>query len=249
MYKFNWRLLRFKSSSSTRWLERQKNDEFSKKSKTQHFKSRAAFKLIEINDKFEILKNCRNVVDLGYAPGSWSQIVKSSMEKSGKKGKILGVDLINCSPPVGVDFIQGNFLHRETQLKIIDYFNGKYTPLLFGSNKLLTEKVAYPGSGELDHDIDNKQTVDLILSDMLQNTTGMKNIDHLSSMDLCNSVMTFANLLLKKNGNLIMKFYQGNEQAGIENELRKMFTKVYIFKPKSSRSELKEMFFVALKLK
>ncbi|CAH6719591.1 rRNA methyltransferase 2, mitochondrial [[Candida] jaroonii] len=250
MWKFNWRSIRFKSSSSTRWLNRQKNDEFSKKSKTQHFKSRAAFKLIEINERFHILRNCRNIVDLGYAPGSWSQVIKSSMEKSGKRGKILGVDLINCSPPEGVDFIQGDFLHHETQQKIIDYFNGQYVGEVFGSKKLLAEKVAYPDSEPLDHDIENKtQSVDLILSDMLENTTGLKNIDHLSSMDICNSVMIFSNRLLKKNGSLVMKFYQGNEQTGIENKLKQMFTKVYIFKPKSSRSESKEMFFVALKLK
>lgn len=208
---------RFKSSSSSkRWLERQQNDLFSRQSKTLGYKSRAAFKLIEINDKYRIFnRKASNIVDLGCSPGSWTQVALQQAQKHHNTPKILGIDLIKCSLPKGATFIQGDFLTPEIHRRIMQHFDHK--------------------------------PIDLVLSDMMTNATGLGNIDHLASMDLCHSVTHLAHSLLAKNGTLVMKFFMGQEQSIVASELQKMFHKVYTFKPQSSRDELREMYFVALK--
>lgn len=208
--------LKSSSGSSKRWLERQYKDTFTKQSKILNYKSRAAFKLIEINDKYRIFNSkSTNIVDLGYAPGSWSQVAINEMQKRRIDANILGVDLIRCSPPKGVNFIQGDFLAPETHEKITQHFEN--------------------------------QPIQLILSDMMTNTTGMKDVDHLGSMDLGQSVVRLTDQLLAKNGNVVMKVFMGHEQELLESELRDKFRKVYRFKPLSSRDELREMYFIALK--
>lgn len=212
---------RFKSSSSSskRWLDRQLKDIFTKQSKGLNYKSRAAFKLLEINQKYRIFNGkCTNIVDLGCAPGSWSQVAINEMKKkTSVVPKILGIDLIKCGPPRGVTFLQGDFMTPEIHQQIIRYYDG--------------------------------QPIQLLLSDMMTNTTGMKDIDHLGSMDLCQSVVQLADKLLAKNGNLVMKFFMGHEQPLLESTLKDMFQKAYRFKPVSSRDELREMYLVALKKK
>ncbi|WEJ95847.1 2' O-ribose methyltransferase [Yamadazyma tenuis] len=93
----------------------------------------------------------------------------------------------------------------------------------------------------------NNSPVNLILSDMMTNTTGIKDIDHLGSMDLCHSVLQLSQALLNKNGSVVMKFFMGKEQELIESKLREMFAKVYTFKPQSSRDESREQFFIGMK--
>lgn len=210
---------RFKSSSSSkRWLQRQMNDQFTKKSKELNYKSRAAFKIAEINDKFNIFnKSSHNILDLGYAPGSWSQVAIQEMNKRGVDPNILGVDLLRCATPKGVNFMQGDFLHADVQQSIVEHFNG--------------------------------EDINLIMSDMMVNTMGNKDADHLGSMDLCESVLSLSDKLLAKNGNIVMKFFMGREQPTIEAILEKSFKKLYKFKPESSRDQLREIFFVGLKKK
>lgn len=212
-------MIRFKStSSSKRWIQRQMNDQFTKKTKSMNYKSRAAFKIIEVNDKFKIFnKSSKNILDLGYAPGSWSQVAVQEMQNKKINPNILGVDLIRCSPPNGVSFIQGDFLSSEIQKMIMKHFE---------SSK-----------------------ADLIMSDMMTNTTGIKDVDHLGSMDLCHMVVQVSDEILQINGNLIMKFFMGSESSDLEALLQEKFTKVYKFKPQSSRDELREQFFVCLRKK
>ncbi|ODV66113.1 23S ribosomal RNA methyltransferase [Hyphopichia burtonii NRRL Y-1933] len=217
--------IRHKSSSSTRWLSRQKTDIYTKQSKNEHFRSRAAYKLIEINDKFRLLnKHCKYVVDLGFAPGAWTQVAVAELIKKRKqKTKILGVDLINCTPPEGSHFIQGDILSKKTHGEIIDFFN--------------------------ETDSHNEKPVDLVLSDMMANTSGIKDNDHYASMDLCDGVLILTCLVLKKNGNLAMKFYTGKEDGILKLRLQKIFKKVYVMKPEACRQELRELYFVCLKKK
>lgn len=106
------------SSSSTRWKSRQSRDTFAKEAKTAGLKSRAAFKLLEINDKYRIFKRGDTVVDLGYAPGSWSQV---AISKTQPGGRVVGIDVIPAQPPKGVSTIQGNFLSPEIREEVRNF--------------------------------------------------------------------------------------------------------------------------------
>ncbi|QLQ81207.1 hypothetical protein HG537_0E05620 [Torulaspora globosa] len=114
--------VRFNSSSKNRWLTRQQNDHYTREAKIQNLRSRAAFKLMEIDDKFKIF--CGNtpqrVLDLGFAPGAWSQVAS---RRIGDGGMVLGVDILPCNPPPGVSSIQANILSRKTHELIRLYFS------------------------------------------------------------------------------------------------------------------------------
>lgn len=106
------------NSSSTRWLNRQSRDPYTKGSKLSALKSRAAFKLLEINEKHHLFRPGQTVVDLGYAPGSWSQVAKSRV---GENGKVVGIDVIPAQPPRGVSTLQGDFLSESVQGRLREY--------------------------------------------------------------------------------------------------------------------------------
>lgn len=193
------------------------DDHHTKQSKEQGFRSRAAYKLIEIDQKYKIFtRNSANVVDLGFAPGAWTQVALKRGESLQTQLRILGVDLIDCSPPPGADFIQGDILSKKTHAAIREHFGGG---------------------------------VEVVLSDMMANTSGIKDVDHFASMDLCQGVLILACELLNKNGSLVMKFYSGGEDTLLQKRLQKMFHKVHRFKPDACRAELRELYFVCLKRK
>lgn len=183
----------------------------------QGFRSRAAYKLLELDQKFRIIgKSTRNVVDLGFAPGAWTQVCLArfkAMQVSSHD--VLGIDLIDCAAPEGAAFMQGDVFSKKTHAAILDHF----------------------GAGG----------ADLVLSDMMTNTTGTKDQDHFASMDLCAGVMMLTRRVLRRNGNLVMKFYTGAEDAQLQQELESLFHKVHRAKPDACRAELREMYFVALK--
>lgn len=236
--------VRHSSSSSKKWLNRQMNDRFTKDAKASNYRSRAAFKLIELDKKFSLFnKNTKNIIDLGFAPGAWSQV---ALERSRSIGilnlNILGIDLIKCNPPEGVHFVQGDVFTKETQDKIREHFSNQMT-----SGVKSKEQELEPGS-----ELENKNIllpVNLILSDMMANTSGVKNSDHFASMDLCTEALKLALQLLQPKGNLVMKFYTGKEEGLLKEELDRIFTKVYRFKPQACRKELKEMYFIGMKKK
>lgn len=191
------------------------DDHHTKQSKEQGFRSRAAYKLIEIDQKFKLFnKNTANIVDLGFAPGAWTQVALKRSQTLQNKMNILGVDLIDCSPPQGASFIQGDILSKKTHLAIKEHFQGG---------------------------------VDVVLSDMMANTSGIKDNDHYASMDLCDGVLILACELLNQNGSLVMKFYSGAEDPLLQSRLQKMFHKVYRCKPDACRAELRELYFVCLR--
>lgn len=211
-------LIREKSgSSSKRWLARQKDDTHTKQSKEQGFRSRAAYKLIEIDKKYKIFsRTTKNIADLGFAPGAWTQVALMRGEALQNHMNILGVDLIKSSPPQGAKFIQGDILSKKTHQAIRDHFSGG---------------------------------VDVVLSDMMANTSGIKDADHFASMDLCNGVLFLACNLLKESGNLVMKCFSGAENQLLHTRLRKLFHEVHRCKPNACRAELRELYFVCLKRK
>lgn len=206
--------IRWKSKSLARWLDRQSSDVHTLQAKAEHYRSRAAYKLIEINDKFRVLRGSRRIVDLGFAPGAWTQV---ALEKCGRNNtNILGVDLIPCVPPEGALFIQGDIFSKKTHEQIVSHFGGE---------------------------------VDLVLSDMMANTSGIKDNDHYASMDLCDGVLLLSLNVLKKGGSAVMKFYTGKEDHILHLRLSHMFSKVYKMKPQACRNELREMYFIGVNKK
>lgn len=226
--------LRFKSgTSSRRWVARQKDDVHSKQSKSEGYRSRAAYKLIEIDNKYKLFgKSCKSIVDLGFAPGAWTQVALARSKSRNVQPGILGVDLLDCSPPEGATFLQGDIFSKKTHSEIVDYFT---TESAMGKNSN-----ANLSDGP-------KRPLDLVLSDMMVNTSGIKDNDHFASMDLCDGVLILACRLLKKNGNLVMKFYTGKEDQILQKKLEKVFTRVHKMKPEACRAELREMYFVGLR--
>ncbi|KAL6017746.1 2' O-ribose methyltransferase [Candidozyma auris] len=209
-------LCRAKSgTSSRRWVLRQMVDPHSKQSKTEGYRSRAAYKLLEIDTKFKIFgKKTKNIVDLGFAPGAWTQVALNKSKARGVEPNILGVDLINCSPPEGSSFIQGDIFSKKTHEEISAHFQGP---------------------------------IQLVLSDMMANTSGIGDNDHYASMELCDGVLLLALKMLQKNGSLVMKFYTGKEDQLLQKRLEKVFHKVHKMKPAACRAESREMYFVCLK--
>lgn len=208
-----------RKTSSTRWLKRQLNDPFVAKSKLDGYRSRAAYKLIEINNKFQILKTGINVVDLGAAPGGWSQvaakIIKSDAQSA--KNKLIAIDLLPIEGIGGVTSFEKDFYEEDAKDLIIDSLNG--------------------------------QLADVVLSDMAANTTGHSQTDHLRIMDLCENALIFALKILKPGGHFVAKIFRGGAEGDLLEIVKHNFKKVKHFKPESSRKESSEFYLVALEKK
>lgn len=208
-----------RKTSSVRWLKRHLNDPYVINAKKEHYRSRAAYKLIEINEKFNIIKPGMKIIDLGAAPGSWSQISfqiinpnKETLADNPSLGNIIGLDLLNIEPIKGIEFIQGDFSDEEIVEDLLQKINGK---------------------------------IDVILSDMAPNTSGHRQTDHMRIMVLCEKVYEFALTTLKEDGTLISKVFVGGTGNDLLQKMHKSFKKINHFKPKSSRVESTEMYVIA----
>ncbi len=111
--------------SSTKWLQRQLNDPYVVAAKRDGYRSRAAYKLLEIDDKYKILKPGQNVIDLGCAPGGWAQIAEKRVKATAGEGKVAGIDLLDMEPIAGVHFIQGDFTDDDAPENLMNYFDGQ----------------------------------------------------------------------------------------------------------------------------
>ena len=205
-----------RKTSSTEWLRRQLNDPFVAKSKIDGYKSRAAYKLIEINDKFNILAPGANVVDLGAAPGGWSQvaakIIKSDFASA--KNKLIAIDLLPMESIAGVTSFEKNFFDDDTKQLIIESLDG--------------------------------HLADVVLSDMAANTIGHNKTDHIRILDLCENALVFALTILKPGGSFVAKIFRGGAENDLLTMAKENFKKVKHFKPKSSRKESSEFYLIAL---
>ena len=201
-----------KNRISKNWINRQKRDIYVKKSKQEGYRSRAVYKLSEINEKFKILRNGMQVIDLGSAPGSWSQFLSKKI----KNGKILSIDLKKVDNIKNVRHLVGDFSKLDQKKMIKNYFNSK---------------------------------IDLIVSDMASNTTGNKNLDAITTGELSFDAMNFSKEVLKNDGQFISKIFMGSNFNEIVKEAKKIFIKVNIFKPPSSRKSSKENFLICKILK
>lgn len=221
--------------SSTNWLRRQINDPLVAKSKIDGYRSRAAYKLLEINDKFHILKPGMNVVDLGAAPGGWSQVAASIVKSDadGAKNKVIAIDLLEFESIPGVQNFVADFYDESTKKLILDIAIGKEANL---------DDVAQKQDSELQQ----KRLIDVVISDMAGNTTGHKPTDHLRIIDLCEHAAYFAIDILKPGGSFIAKIFRGGAENDLLNLVKQNFHKVKHFKPESSRKESSEFYLVAL---
>tara|TARA_B100000886_G_scaffold43138_1_gene26454 strand:+ start:2357 stop:2968 length:612 start_codon:yes stop_codon:yes gene_type:complete len=201
-----------KNKISKNWVNKQRRDIYVRKSKVDGYRARSAYKLIEINEKFKIFKGGLSVVDIGAAPGSWSQYVSKVI----KNGKLVSIDLKKMDPIAKSIQIQGDFTENETQNVIKNIINNK---------------------------------VDVVMSDMAVNTTGIKNIDSIQTGELCKEAMYFAKEMIRKDGYFISKIFMGGIFNEIVAESKKYFKEVKVFKPKSSRKDSKESFIICRKIR
>lgn len=210
------------TKSSQKWLLRQINDPFVELAKKEGWKSRAAFKIIEIDDKFKIFKKGNLILDLGAAPGGWSQV---AVDRVGF-GNVLALDLLEIDPIAGVKFFQQDFLAPNAHEEIIAKFE-----------ELKSEtKQKFKG-------------FDVVMTDMAANTTGDKTTDHLRIITLLEESLILAEKILNAGGSFVGKVFQGGSSDEILRQLRKSFSSVKYFKPDSSRKDSSEIYLVALNFK
>ena len=196
-----------KNKISKNWVNRQRGDIFVRQSKIDGYRARSVYKLEEINNKFKIFKSGISVLDIGAAPGSWSQLASKSI----KNGKIISIDLKKMEPIQNTVQIIGDFTNPLIQKKIQSY---------------LTRKL------------------DVVMSDMAVNTTGIKNIDSIQTGELCKEAMIFSKEVMQVKGFFISKIFMGSSFNEIVALGKKIFKEVKVFKPKSSRKDSKESFII-----
>ena len=201
-----------KNKISKNWVNKQRRDIYVRQSKVDGYRARSVYKLIEIDEKFKIFKGGLTVIDIGAAPGSWSQYAL----KASKSGKLISIDLKKMEPIGNSVQIQGDFTDEKIQTEIKKNLNSK---------------------------------VDVIMSDMAIDTTGIKNIDSIQTGELCKEAMFFAKDLMKENGYFISKIFMGGTFNEIVAEGKKYFKEVKVFKPKSSRKDSKESFIICRKIR
>jgi len=199
-----------RSKSSGRWLQEHFDDEYVKKSQKDGYRSRAVYKLLEIDEKDQLLKPGMTVVDLGAAPGSWSEV---AAQRVGEKGRVIALDILPMDSLPGVIFIQGDF--RE---------EGPYNALL-------------EALGD--------SPVDLVMSDMAPNISGMKAVDQPRAMYLAELALELARKVLKPGGDLLVKAFNGEGIDAFKQELRKDFKLLIVRKPKASRPRSPEIYLLA----
>jgi len=204
-----------RSLSSTLWLERQLNDPYVARAKRDGYRSRAAYKLIEIDDKFHFLKPGARVVDLGAAPGGWSQIAAKRVGAQDGKGRVVAIDILDIlemGAIPGVDFM------------VLDFLDSHAPDLLKG---------ALGGPA------------DVVLSDMAANATGHRKTDHLKIMGLVEAAAEFAKEVLAPNGAFVSKVLQGGTENELLAALKRDFQTVRHVKPAASRPDSSELYVVA----
>ncbi|MGO2415096.1 MULTISPECIES: 23S rRNA (uridine(2552)-2'-O)-methyltransferase RlmE [Cobetia] len=195
------------SKSSAGWMKEHFDDAYVQRSWADGYRSRASYKLIEIDDKDRLLKPGATVIDLGAAPGGWSQI---AAERVGMEGVVIASDILEMDALAGVDFIQGDFT-EDTVLESILATLGK-------------------------------RPVDLVISDMAPNMSGMNAIDQPAGMYLVELALDLARQTLKPGGNFLVKIFQGEGFDAYLKDMRTSFNKVVTRKPEASRARSREVY-------
>ena len=196
-----------RTRTSKAWMQEHVNDAFVKQAQKDGFRSRAAYKLMEIHEKYRLIKTGMNVVDLGSTPGSWSQVVSKLLQGN---GHIIARDLLPMDPIPRVDFIQGDF-REEAPLKELESYL-------------------------------NNSPIDLVISDMAPNITGIKTVDQPGAMYLTELALDFSLKWLKPGGHFLVKTFIGADFDELVKKMRPEFEKVITVKPKASRDRSSEVY-------
>ena len=209
---------RGKTVSQVKWLQRQLNDPYVKRAQLEGFRGRAAFKILELNEKFNFLLPGSKVVDLGCAPGGWSQVAVGLVnalgaKKNVKTGSVIGIDLQEMEALPGATFHQIDFMDNDADIKVKNILEGK---------------------------------ANVVMSDMAASSSGHKKTDHLRIMALCETAAYFAFDVLETGGTFVEKVLAGGAESDLQILLKQKFTKVHNVKPPSSRSDSSEKFVVAI---
>jgi 23S rRNA (uridine2552-2'-O)-methyltransferase len=199
-----------RSKSSHRWLKEHFSDPYVKKAQAEGMRSRAAYKLEELVERDKLLKPGMVVVDLGAAPGGWSQWVRQAM---GDSGRVIALDILDMPGLAGVEFLHGDFRDDGVLSALENLLNG--------------------------------QAVDLVLSDMAPNMSGVDAVDQARAMHLAELAMDFADRHLRPEGSFLIKLFQGVGFDDYVRDLRKRYARVVIRKPAASRKRSPEVYALA----
>jgi 23S rRNA (uridine2552-2'-O)-methyltransferase len=199
-----------RSKSSHIWMQRHVNDEYVQRAQRDGYRSRASYKLLEIQEKDKVLKPGQVVVDLGAAPGGWSQVAAAIV---GDRGKVLAMDILEMDGVPGVEFLQGDFREQEVMEQLIYLLEGR--------------------------------AVDLVVSDIAPNASGVRAVDQPRAMYLAELALDFARTTLKPGGAFVTKLFQGEGFDDYIRDARSSFSRVVTRKPKSSRAKSREVYMVA----
>ncbi|WP_063670651.1 23S rRNA (uridine(2552)-2'-O)-methyltransferase RlmE [Dyella thiooxydans] len=203
-----------RSKSSSRWLREHFDDVYVKKAQAEGVRSRAVYKLEELIERDHLLKPGISVVDLGAAPGGWSQLVR---QRLGDTGRVVALDILPMQGIAGVEFLQGDFREADVLSQLEAMLDGK--------------------------------KLDLVLSDMAPNMSGVALADQIRSMDLAELALDFSRQWLKPGGSFLIKLFQGTGFDDYLRSLRADFSRVTMRKPKASRARSREVYALATGLK
>jgi 23S rRNA (uridine2552-2'-O)-methyltransferase len=199
-----------RSKSSGSWLAEHFTDEFVKRARKEGYRSRAIYKLKEIDERDRLLRPGMVVVDLGAAPGAWTQYVK---QRVGASGRVIALDLLPIEPLAGIELLQGDFTEESTLAALLDVLGG--------------------------------QPVDLVISDMAPNISGIDSADQARAMYLAELALEFAERVLKPGGGFLVKVFQGRGFNELYKAMQQRFTRVATRKPKASRPRSAEQYLLA----
>jgi 23S rRNA (uridine2552-2'-O)-methyltransferase len=199
-----------KRSSSKAWLKEHRDDPYVQQAQREGYRSRACYKLLELQDKDKLIRRGMTVLDLGSAPGGWSQV---AIERVGENGKVIASDILPMDSLDGVTFIEGDFTEDEAFQQIIEALNGK--------------------------------PVDLVISDMSPNMSGVDAVDQPRAIYLVELALDMAQQVLAPGGTFVAKVFQGEGFDQLFKQTNGSFVKVLTRKPKASRSRSREVYMVA----
>jgi len=199
-----------KGSSSRAWLREHREDPYVQQAQREGYRSRACYKLLEILERDRLLRPGMTVLDLGSAPGGWSQV---AADRAGPQGRVIASDILPMDALAGVEFIRGDFTEEAVVNAIL---------------------AALDGAG-----------ADLVLSDMAPNMSGLNAVDQPRSMYLVELALDLARVVLAPGGALVAKVFQGEGFDQLLREIRKLFARVAIRKPRASRPRSREVYLVA----
>jgi 23S rRNA (uridine2552-2'-O)-methyltransferase len=203
-----------RNKTSKAWMQEHVTDPYVRKAQAEGMRSRAAYKLQQLAERDNLLKPGMVVVDLGSAPGGWSQVASRVV---GPEGRVVGVDLLEMLPVPGVRFVQGDFSDEAVLAEVEKLLDGR--------------------------------AVDLVLSDMAPNMSGVASVDQARSIGLAELALDFTVNHLKPQGNFLVKVFQGSGFETLVADIRRRFVQVMIRKPEASRSRSNEVYLVAKGLK